>query len=468
MCKASNYDAVIVGSGPNGLASAITLAKQGLSTVVLESKSTIGGGMRSDALTLPGFIHDVCSTVHPLAVSSPFFNSLSLDLNWIEPEHALAHPFMDGSVISLARSLQEKEKAYIHLVEPFVKNWNALAKDVLAPLHFPKNIWLMLRLAYYGLPSAEWLASSLFADEQTKALFAGLAAHSILPLDKMLTSSFGIIMAATAHSVGWPILQGGTSTLSNALASHYLSLGGEIITDCRVQSLDGLPKYRSILFDVTPKELLAITKDHFPEDYRRKLEKFRYGPGVFKMDWALSGPIPWTNKECLKAATIHLGGTMEEIALSEKLVWEGKVSKKPFTILVQPSLFDPTRAPPGKHTAWAYCHVPNNSSLDMQDAIENQIEELAPGFKDCILARSTRTAPQMEAYNANYVGGDINGGSADILQFFTGPGAQIHPYKTPIKGFYICSSSTPPGGGVHGMCGYFAAQAAMKDCFGGG
>ncbi len=460
----SCYDAVIVGSGPNGLAAAITLAKKGLSTVVIEAKSTIGGGMRSEALTLPGFIHDVCSSVHPLAVSSPFLQSLPLDVKWIEPEFSLSHPFNDGTSLDVQRGKLLSDKGYRLLFEPFVDAWDHLAKDVLAPLHFPKNLWLMMRLAYYGFRSAEGLATALFTDDKTKSLFAGLAAHSILPLDKMLTAAFGIIMGTTAHSVGWPFVQGGTGELARALASHYLSLSGEIRTDVQIKSLEELPKHKVVLFDVGPKELLAICKNHLPESYRKKLEKYRYGPGVFKMDFALDAPIPWKNSNLLKAGTIHLGGTMDEIAYSEKLVWKGKVSENPFTILVQPSLFDSTRAPPGKHTAWAYCHVPNNASIDMTDVIENQIEKLAPGFKDCILAKSVKTAPHMELYNPNYVGGDINGGSSDLFQLFTRPVARLNPYATDVPGIYICSSSTPPGGGVHGMCGYYAAKSALKEC----
>lgn len=472
----SSYDAVIVGSGPNGLAAAITLAQAGLSVAVFEAKSTIGGGMRSAEITLPGFIHDICSAVHPLGIGSPFFASLPLQnygLQWIQPQTPLAHPFENGSAITLEKSIETTiakftnqspadATAYKNLMDPFVKNWEKLAPDILAPLHFPAHPLLMARFGYYGIQSAQGLALRTFKTQRVRSLFAGLAAHAIMPLDMLLTSAFGIILGTLGHAVGWPFPRKGSQSIANALAAYLQSLGGKIFTNTNITSIDQLPKSHFKFFDVTPKQLLAIVGDRFPESYRRRLEKYQYGPGVFKIDWALSDPIPWRAQECSQAGTVHLGGTLEDIARSERKVWEGKIPDKSFIILAQPSLFDPTRAPEDKHTAWAYCHVPNGSIVDMTKQIENQIEEAAPGFKDCILAKSTKNAPQFEQYNPNYIGGDINGGVEDLGQLFTRPVARWNPYSTPLKGVYICSASTPPGGGVHGMCGYHAARSALK------
>ncbi len=469
----NKYDAVIVGSGPNGLAAAITLAQAKLSVLIVEGKSSIGVGMRSAELTLPGFIHDICSAVHPLGIGSPFFNSLPLDqhgLKWIHPLVPLAHPFKDGHSVMLERSIDvtsqflgEDRNAYRKLMRPLVENWNTLAVDLLAPLHFPSHPMTMAHFCYYAIRSAEGLANSLFKKAYTRGLFAGLAAHSIMPLNKYLTAAFGLILGILGHAVGWPIPKGGTQNLANALASYFRSLGGEIITHTMIEHIDELPSSRIIFLDVTPKQLLKIAGNRFPSHYCHRLKNYRYGPGVFKIDWALSSPIPWKNKECARAGTVHIGGTLEEIAASERQVWEGKIPKNNFIIIAQPSLFDSTRVPMGKHTAWAYCHVPNGSTIDMTKQIEFQIDQIAPGFIDCILARSTRSAHELEKYNPNNVGGDINGGVEDIYQLLTRPVARIVPYSTPIKGLYICSSSTPPGGGVHGMCGYHAAHAALKE-----
>lgn len=473
--KQSSYDAIVVGSGPNGFAAAITLARENLSVVLLEGKSTIGGGMRSAELTLPGFTHDICSAVHPLAISSPFFRTLPLSqfgLEWVHPDAPLAHPFNDGDVITLERSLDatcgvlgEDGEAYRNLMQPLVENWDKLAPDLLAPLHIPSHPIDMARFSYHGIQSAERLARKLFKNELTRGFFAGLAAHSILPLDKYLTAGFGLVLAILGHAVGWPIARGGSQSIANALEAYFLSIGGEIITDMNIETIDQLPKAKAILFDVAPKQLLKIVGDRFPQNYKRKLEEYRYGPGVFKMDWALNNPIPWQVQECARAGTVHLGGTLATIAKSEREIWEGKNPENHFILLSQPTLFDSTRAPPGKHIAWAYCHVPNGSTLDMTKRIEYQIDQYAPGFYDSIIGRNVMSTVDLEAYNPNYVGGDINGGAADIQQFFTRPTARIVPYSTPLKGVYICSSSTPPGGGVHGMCGYHAAQAALKQCF---
>lgn len=466
------YDAVVVGSGPNGLAAAIVLAEAKLSVLLVEAKSTIGGGMRSGELTLPGFTHDICSAIHPLGMGSPFFKTLPLEkygLQWIQPESPLAHPLRTGDAVLLERSLDEtcqqlKEdgKIYQQLMEPFVRHWDSLAEDVLAPLHFPKHPLSMARLGFYGVRSAQGLVNDLFHDIPARSLFAGLAAHSMLPLNQCLTSAIGMILGILGHAVGWPMPRGGTQNLANALASYFLSLGGTIQTDTIVKDLDELAFARLIFLDVTPKQLLNIAGNHLPEHYRKRLEKYRYGTGVFKMDWALNQPIPWKNPACLRAGTVHIGGTFEEIAAYESGIWQGKTSPNPFILLAQPTLFDPSRAPSGKHVAWGYCHVPQGSSVDMTERIETQIETFAPGFKDCILAKSTMTAVDMEHYNPNYVGGDINGGVQDLSQLFTRPVARINPYSTPLEGLYICSSSTPPGGGVHGMCGYHAAKSALE------
>lgn len=475
MSKRRTYDAIVVGSGPNGLAAAITLAQAGLSVVVFEAKSTVGGGLRSAELTLPGFVHDVCSAVHPLGVGSPFFCALPLakhGLEWIHPLAPLAHPFDDGtaavlehSIDATGRTLGGDAAAYIKLVEPLVANWERLKTELLGPLHLPRHPVEMARFGLLAIRSASSLAKSLFRGERARGFFAGLAAHSIMPLDQPLTAAFGLILGILGHAVGWPMPRGGSQRIADALASYLHSLGGEIITSAPIKSIDKLPPVRAVLFDVTPRQLLQIAGHRLPSGYRRKLEGYRYGPGVFKVDWALSSSIPWKAKECTRAGTVHIGGTLEEITKSEREVWEEKHPEKPFVLVAQQTLFDPTRAPKGKHTAWAYCHVSNGSTFNMTERIESQIERFAPGFRGCIIARSTKSAVELEQYNPNYVGGDINGGVQDIRQLFTRPVARLVPYSTPVKGLYICSSSTPPGGGVHGMCGYHAARAALKGVF---
>lgn len=475
MNKPYEYDAIIVGSGPNGLAAAITLAQAGLSVIIFEAKPTIGGGMRSAELTLPGFIHDICSAIHPLGVASPFFRKLSLEqqgLEWIQPPVPLAHPLEDGSAVVLERSIDltcqnlgEDSLAYKKLIEPFVNNWENLAPDILAPLHVPKHPLILGKFGLLGMRSAKGLAQTFFKCQRAQALFAGLAAHSILPLERPITAAFGLVLGILGHVTGWPIPRGGSQKIADALTSVFLSLGGKIVTDCLVEDLRALPPARAILLDVTPRQLLNIVKGDLSSNYRRKLEKYRYGPGIFKIDWALNHPIPWKAKECALAGTVHLGGTLQEIAQSEREVWEGKHSKNPFLLVAQQSLFDQTRAPENKQTAWAYCHVPNGSTYDMTKYMESQIERFAPGFRDCILKRATRSTEVVEQHNPNCIGGDINGGVQDIYQFLRRPVSWFHPYTTPIKGLYICSSSTPPGGGVHGMCGYHAASAVLKDIF---
>jgi phytoene dehydrogenase-like protein len=469
----TDYDAIVVGSGPNGLAAAITLARSGQKVLVLESRDTVGGGCRSATLTLPGFIHDVCSAVHPLGVASPFFRDLPLashGLSWIESPAALAHPLDDGTAVILERSMEATcrtlgpdAEAYRRLISPAVRHWDELSADILGPARWPAHPVVLARFGLQALRSGAGVARSAFRGERARALFAGMAAHSILPLESPPTASFGLVLAAAAHRVGWPIPRGGSQQISDALASYLRSLGGEIRTGDAVSRVDDLPAARTYLLDLTPAQVLKVAGSRLPDGYRRQLSGYRYGPGVFKMDWALSGPIPWRAAECLRSVTVHLGGTLEEIAASERAVWNGQVSERPFVLLSQPSLFDPSRAPTGQHTVWAYCHVPNGSTLNMRERIEAQIERFAPGFGSLILGSSELDPAALEASNANYVGGDIIGGVQDWRQFYTRPVARIVPYSTPARGVYICSASTPPGAGVHGMCGYYAARAALHN-----
>ena len=467
-----DFDAVVVGSGPNGLAAAILMQQKGLSVLLIEGKETIGGGLRSAELTLPGFLHDICSAVHPLAVASPFLSTLPLErfgLEFIYPPLAAAHPFdnrsaavIKSSILQTAALLEADEYAYLDLMQPIVRDWPKIAPDILAPLHFPKHPAAMARFGLKALASAARLAKR-FKTEEAKGLLAGMAAHSIQPLTNTATSAEALVLMATAHLKGWPIPKGGSNQVANALAQYFMSIGGKIETNIYIKSLDQLPSARAVLFDITPKQLLQIAGHKFSSIYKWQLERYRYGMGVFKIDWALDAPIPFTAEDCRQASTIHIGNTFKEIAETEQQSWDGKIVEKPFVLLTQPSLFDATRAPAGKHTAWAYCHVPNGSTTDMTVAIENQVERFAPGFKDIILARHTFNSVEMEAYNPNYIGGDINGGVIDIGQLFTRPALRWSPYRTSAKGLYICSSSTPPGGGVHGMCGYRAAKQAIKD-----
>jgi phytoene dehydrogenase-like protein len=469
------YDAVVVGSGPNGLAAAIAMQEQGLSVLLLESKDTIGGGLRTKELTLPGFHHDVCSAIHPLAAESPYFKTLPLaqhGLEYIYPPIAAAHPFDGGTAAALRHSLPETalhlgkdRKAYEQLMTALVKNWPGLAPTVLGPLQFPKHPLAMAKFGIKAMAPATTLADLVFTTKKARGLWAGMAAHSIQPLSNMATSAIGLVLLAQAHVHGWPLPKGGSQSIANALASYFVSLGGKIETNTHVTSLEQLPSSHAVLLDVTPKQLLEIAGHSFSSIYQWQLKKYRYGMGVFKIDWALDGPVPFTAPECREAGTVHLGNTLEEIALSEKLTSQGQHPEKPFVLMAQQSVFDPTRAPEGKHTAWAYCHVPNGSTKDMTQAIENQMERFAPGFKDLVLARHTLNTHQMEAYNPNYIGGDINGGIIDLGQLFTRPALRSSPYRTSAKGIYLCSSSTPPGGGVHGMCGYHAANRALKDIF---
>jgi phytoene dehydrogenase-like protein len=478
----TNYDAIIVGSGPNGLAAAITLVRQGLRVLVLEAKETVGGGMRTAELTLPGFRHDICSAIHPLGIGSPFFQSLPLaeyGLAWIQPDLPVAHPLDDGGAspdsaqaVFVHRSLDETVAhlgqdgaAYRRLIAPLIANWDKIAHEFLGPLRPPRHPLAMAQFGIRALLPAVSEAKLFFRTERVRALFMGLAAHAIMPLQWPTTAAFGLMLGTLAHVVGWPLPKGGSQSIADALSGYFTALGGEIVTGHTVQSLAELPPAKAVLLDVTPRQVLQIAGEQLPVNYRRQLEKYRYGSGVFKLDWALSEPIPWTADPCRRAGTVHLGWSLAEIAYSEKMVWQGKHVERPYVLVTQPSLFDDTRAPNDQHTGWAYCHVPHGSTIDMTEAIENQIERFAPGFRDCILAQHTLTTHDLHRYNANYIGGDINGGVQDIWQLFTRPVPRLNPYTTPLPNLFICSSSTPPGGGVHGMCGYHAATAVLKKLF---
>jgi phytoene dehydrogenase-like protein len=461
----------VIGSGPNGLAAAITLAQARRSVLVLEGKDTIGGGMRSQELTLPGFLHDVCSAVHPMAVISPFFRKLPLEqhgLAWIQPPVPLAHPLDDGSAALLLRSVDDTAAGlgqdaitYHDMFRRLVADWPRIESLLLGINRVPLHPLAASFFGLLALRSAAGFARFHFCGEPARALFAGLAAHATLPLERLPTAAFGLVFAITGHVAGWPIPRGGAQSIANALASYLRSLGGEIVTGEMVHSLDELPRARAILCDVTPRQLLDIAGARLPEPYRQKLQRYQYGPGVCKVDFALDAPIPWTAEPCRRAGTVHLCGTLDEVAASERAPLSGEHAERPFVLLSQPTVFDPSRAPEGKHIAWAYCHVPLNSTFNMADRIEQQVERFAPGFRRTILKRSVMLTADMEAQNPNLVGGDINGGSAQLDQFFLRPTWRL--YRTPARGLYLCSASTPPGGGVHGICGHLAARAALRD-----
>lgn len=469
----AEHDAIVVGAGPNGLAAAIELARNGRSVLVREGAPEIGGGLRSGELTIPGFVHDYCATVHPLGIGSPFFAALPLaqhGLEWVHPAAALAHPFDDGSAAVLERSAAatgesfgsaHDARAWRALVEPFVERWEELVPDILAPLHVPRHPLLLARFGLSALRSALGLATASFEGERARAMFCGIASHAVAPPAFLSTAAYGLTLAIAAHAVGWPLVRGGSHRFAAALASHLRSLGGRIETGAPVRALREVDSARVVLLDLTPRQVLSIAGDRLPGSYRRALSRFRYGPGIFKIDWALSEPIPWRAPDCARAGTVHLAGSMREIEASEVAPWRREAPAKPYVLLAQPTLFDVTRAPSGRHTAWAYCHVPHGSREDMTARMEAQVERFAPGFRDTILARHTMDTRALEAHNENLVGGDIGGGANLIGQLFFRPTMRRNPYATPVRGLYLCSSSTPPGGGVHGMSGWHAARNAL-------
>jgi phytoene dehydrogenase-like protein len=469
-------DALVVGSGPNGLAAAVTLAREGLAVRVIEARATPGGGCRSGPLSLPGFVHDHCSTVHPLGAGSPFLRALPLErhgLRWIQPDAPLAHALRPGHAVLLERSLAATAArlgvdgpSYTRLLGPFVDRFHDLAPMVLGPLRVPTDPVLLARFGWRGLQSMRGIGQHLLATEPARALLAGIAAHAMLPLTAPATSAFALVLAAAAHAVGWPLAAGGSRAIASALVAHLLELGGRVECGREVTCLDSLPRARAYLLDLTPRQVLRVASDRLSASYRRRLGRYRYGPGVFKLDWALDAPIPWSDPSCARAATVHLAGAEDEVTAAEAAVHAGRVPERPFVLLVQASLFDASRAPAGRHTAWGYCHVPNGWVGDASEAVEQQIERHAPGFRDVVAARTTRTAAEMESYNPNYVGGDINGGIADLRQLFFRPMLRLDPYTTSAPDVFLCSSSTPPGGGVHGMCGYWAARSVLRRVFG--
>jgi phytoene dehydrogenase-like protein len=466
------YDAVVVGSGPNGLAAAITLASAGRHVHVVEAAGTPGGGTRSAEMTLPGFVHDVCSTIQPLLLASPFFRRLplaDLGVELVHPEVPYAHPLDGGRAAVLHRDVRDTAAclgddgpAYERLMRPLVAQWDGIVADTLKPLRPPRHPLTMARFGLLAVQSARRLAEARFAGDEARALVAGAAAHSMLPIDRSPTAGVALLLGMLAHAVGWPAVKGGSQVLADALVKDLEQLGGTITLGTRVESLAQVPRAKVVLFDVTPRQLVAIAGDRLPGRYRDALTRYRYGPGIFKVDWALDGPIPWANADVARAGTVHVGGTLAEVAESELAANEGRHTDRPYVLLAQQTVFDPSRAPRGKHTAWAYCHVPSGSTRDMTGAIESQVERFAPGFRDLVLARAVRNSGDVETHNANYVGGDINGGVQDLRQQFARPVARWTPYRTPRRGLYLCSSSTPPGGGVHGMCGYWAARAALR------
>jgi phytoene dehydrogenase-like protein len=471
----TSYDAVIIGAGPNGLAAAITLVQAGRTVIVFAAQDTVGGGVRTQELTLPGFHHDVCAAIHPFAAASPFFRTLPLErygLEWVHPTIPLAHPLDDGTAVLLERSVTATgessgcdARAYEQLMTPLVAQWEMLVQTVLGPLRIRPLLRHALALAPFGIAAlspAQALADGRFRGERARALFAGLCAHAQIPLNQPISAAAGLMLGVAGHAHGWPFPHGGAQRLTDALVGYLRSLGGEIATGVEVKALDELPQAQVVLCDITPRQLLRIAGHRLPEGYRRSLRRFRYGPGSFKIDFALDGPVPWKAQDCLRAGTVHVGGTLAEIASGEAQVARGVHPERPYVLVAQQSLFDALRAPEGQQTLWAYCHVPHGSTFDMTERIEAQIERFAPGFRERILARHVLNPADLERYNANYVGGDINGGIQDMWQFFTRPTLWPAPYTTPAKNIYLCSSSTPPGGGVHGLCGYFAAQAALK------
>ncbi|MEW9531087.1 phytoene desaturase family protein [Microbispora sp. NPDC049125] len=466
---ADGFDAVVVGSGPNGLVAAVTMAEAGRRVLLLEAAGTFGGGLRTEELTLPGFLHDVCATVLPLARASPALREMDLGVEWAYPDVQAAHPLDKRPAVLVRRSPEDTARglgrdaaAWLATVGATARGGDRLVDTLLAPLSVPRA---PLRAARFGalaaLPATAF-ARTAFRTAEARAVFAGMAAHSMLDLRAPITAGYGLMLAGLAHHVGWPVVRGGSQRLAGALVRRLEALGGEAHTGHTVRSLGDVPQAGSILLDLTPRQVLAVAGDRLPALYRRRLGRFRYGPGVFKLDWALSGPVPWADPAVGEAATVHLGGTLEEIAHGEAEVARGRHPERPYVLVVQPCVADPSRAPEGRHVLWAYCHVPNGSTADMTEVIEAQIERFAPGFRDLVLARGAMDTAAMQAHNANYVGGDIGGGAGDLGQFFGRPVHSPAPWATPVPGLYICSASTPPGPGVHGMGGREAARLALR------
>ncbi|MCY3904362.1 MAG: NAD(P)/FAD-dependent oxidoreductase [Caldilineaceae bacterium] len=466
-----SYDAIVVGSGPNGLAAAITFARAGRSVLLIESRDSLGGGTRTAELTLPGFRHDVCAAIHPLAPGSPFLSTLPLErfgVEWVQPDIPVAHPLDDGTAVGLYRSLEQTASSigmdgrnWVRLFGPLAADWPKLAPVLLGPHPLTVHLGALVRFGLAGVWPARLLSPLLFGEERARALFAGLVAHSLLDFRQPFTSSFGLVLGILGHAVGWPFPRGGSQAIADAMGAYLRALGGDIVAGWPVRSLDELPSSRTVLLDVAPRQVVRLAGTRLPPAYLRRLERFRYGPGVFKVDYALSEPVPWRAEICRDAGTVHLGGTLAEIAASEEAACGGRIPERPYVLVAQHSRFDTTRAPAGKHTLWAYCHTPHGSTVDMAPAIEAQIERFAPGFQDTVQARAALNSADLERYNPNYVGGNISSGANDFRQLWTRPMLRFPPYSTPVRGLYLCSSSTPPGAGVHGMCGYNAARAAL-------
>ena len=466
------HDAVVVGAGPNGLAAAVAMAAAGASVLVVEQAETPGGGCRSGALTLPGFVHDICSAIHPLGAASPFLRTLALadhGLEWLHPEVLLAHPLDDGTAGVLLPDVRDTGEAvgdvrgWERLMGPVVERWDAVAADILGPLlRMPRHPIALARFGLRAMWPATVVARQVLRSAQARALFIGIAAHSVAALERPLTAAAGVMLGGAGHVAGWPVAKGGSQRIADALVAELGRLGGRVETGRRVRGIDELPSATVVLFDTSPRDLLAIAGSRFPKRYRQRLARYRYGPGVFKIDYALDGPVPWTVEACRRAGTVHVGGTLAEVAHAEAEVARGRHPERPFVLAAQQSVIDTHRAPDGRHTFWAYCHVPRGSTRDMTGAIEAQLERFAPGFSDVVLARTVTTSAELDAYNPNCVGGDIAGGATDGLQLIFRPMISTHPYRTPAPGIFLCSSSTPPGGGVHGMCGYWAAQDALR------
>ncbi|AKF04813.1 phytoene desaturase family protein [Sandaracinus amylolyticus] len=466
------WDAIVVGAGPNGLAAACTLAHAGRSVLVLEAAARPGGGTRTEEITERGFKHDICSAIHPMGAASPFFRTIDLrpyGLEWVHPELALAHPFDDGSAMQLHHSLDatvdamgDDGKHWRRLFQPFLDHTDALLDETLGPLRIPRRMMLMARFGLRALRSAEGLTRAMFGNPKTRAMFGGISAHALVPLHSFGTASFGLMLILAGHKAGWPAARGGSIAISDAMIAYLRERGCEVRTEHRVTSLRELPESKAVLFDLGPHQVARVAADALPLRYRNALLRWRYGPGVFKVDWALDEPIPWKNEACRRAGTVHLANTWEELAETERAVSRGEVSERPFVLVAQQSLFDDTRAPKGKHTGWAYIHVPHGSTIDATERIESQIERFAPGFRDVVRARHVIDARALEAHDENMIGGDIGGGANDLWQLVWRPMVRWDPYTTPNPSLFLCSSSTPPGGGVHGMCGWHAAQRALR------